>query len=243
MHDNPAQDWHWLTENYRSMLDGELEELGASFGDLTETAQQVLRTELRNRGLPQPGAKAAAPIWAPSSAASGWARSVDPDAGVSQSNEVDQDEDNSPREYTWKTQLCAYETTEQANQIREMLRRAGIDSWVEKPGTRWSVSSPRVVVAADQLEQAIEIARQPIPQDIVEQSTKEAPEYVAPNCPGCGAEDPVLETAEPTNSWLCEACGRQWTEPAIDADGEAEKATNQAAKNGKSRPATGQLLP
>jgi hypothetical protein len=226
MHDNPAQDWQRLTENYRTMLDGELEELAISFGDLTETAQQVLRTELRNRGLPEPGAKAAAPIWPQASTTRRWASAVDPDAGVRQSQEVDRDEDKSPREYTWKTQLCACETTEQANQIREMLRRAGIDSWVEKPGSRWSVVSPRVVVAADQLEQAIEIARQPVPRDIIEQSTEEVPEYVAPNCPRCGAEDPVLESAEPTNSWLCEACGRQWTEPPIDADGEGEKATN-----------------
>ena len=207
------------------MLDGELEELAASLGDLTETAQQVLRTELRNRGLPEPGAKAAAPIWAPSSATSDWASTVDPDARVKQSNEVDRDEDRSPREFTWKTLLCECDTTEQAEQIREMLRRAGIDSWVEKPGSPWSVSSPRVVVAADQLEQAIEIASQPIPRDIIDQSTEEVPEYVAPKCPRCGAEDPVLEDAEPTNSWLCEACGREWTEPAIDADGEAEKAT------------------
>jgi hypothetical protein len=225
MHDSPAQDWQWLRENYRSMLDGELEELAASFGDLTEMAQQVLRTELRNRGLPEPGAEAVVPKRPKSSAASGWASTVGPDAEVSQSNEVDRDGDRSPHEYTWKTQLCVCETTEQANQIREMLRRAGIDSWVEEPGARWSVVSPRVVVAADQLEQAIEIARQPIPRDILEQSTEEVPEYVAPNCPRCGADDAVLESAEPTNSWLCEACGRQWTEPAIDADGEAEKAT------------------
>jgi ribosomal protein L37AE/L43A len=224
MHDNPAQDWQWLTENYRSMLDGELEELAACLGDLTETAQQVLRSELSNRGLAQPGAKPVASERPESPAAGRWASSVDPDAGVSQAKEVDQDEDSPPREYTWKTQLCACETTEQANQIREMLRRADIDSWVEKPGTRWSVFSPRVVVAADQLEQAIEIARQPIPRDIVEQSTVEVPEYVAPKCPSCGAEDPVLESAEPTNSWLCEACGKQWVEPAVDADGEAGKA-------------------
>jgi hypothetical protein len=224
MHDNPAQDWQWLTENYRTMLDGELEELADDFGNLTETAQQVLRSELRNRGLPEPGAAGVTPTRPDASAGLRWASSVDPDAGVSQSKEVDRDEDSSPREYTWKTQLCECETTEQANQIREMLRRAGIDSWVERPGTRWSVFSPRIVVAADQLQQAIEIARQPIPRDIVEQSTAEVPEFIAPRCPKCGVEDPVLESAEPTNSWLCEACGKQWTEPAIDADGEPEKA-------------------
>jgi len=76
-----------------------------------------------------------------------------------------------------------------------------------------------VVVAADQLEQAIEIANQPIPKEIVEESKAEVPEYVPPSCPKCGAEDPVLESAEPTNAWLCEACGAQWSDPEADADG------------------------
>src|ERR1700691_5664151 len=139
MQDNPAQDWQWLTENYRTMLDGELEELAGDFGSLTETARQVLRSELSNRGLAQPGAKPVGSERPESPAAVRWASSVDPDAGVSLSKGVDRDEDGSPRKFTWKTQLCVCETTEQANQIREMLRRAGIDSWVEKPGTRWSV--------------------------------------------------------------------------------------------------------
>jgi hypothetical protein len=226
MHDNPAQDWQRLTENYRTMLDGELEELAADFGNLTETAQQVLRSELRNRGLPEPGAAGATPTRPDPPAPSRWASSVDPDAGVSQSKEVDRDEDISPREYTWKTQLCECETTEQANRIREMLRRAGIDSWVEQPGSRYSfgIGSPRVVVAADQLQQALAIAAKPIPQEIVDSYREDVPEFVAPKCPSCGAEDPVLESAEPSNSWLCEACGKQWTEPVIDADGEPEKA-------------------
>jgi ribosomal protein L37AE/L43A len=220
---NPAEDWHRLTEHYRTMLDGELEELGESPDDLTETAQQVLRSEMRNRGLDEPGAARQAAGRTAKDAPDRWVSAVDSDAGLSQPNEFEQGEDSSPRHYTWKTLLCEPETTDQAYQIREMLRRAGIDSWIEKPGSRWSVFTPRVVVAADQLEQAIEIARQPIPQDIVEQSTVEMPEYVPPKCPKCGTEDPVLESAEPTNSWLCEVCGKQWTEPA--ADGQEGSAT------------------
>jgi hypothetical protein len=216
---NPAEDWHSLTDHYRAMLDGELEQLAGSIDDLTETAREVLRNEMRNRGLGEPGANAVAhersESTAPEFPAHGrWAGTVDTDAG--RSNNFEQNEDSWSRNYTWKTQLCECETSDQANQIREMLRRAGIDSWVEKPGSRWSVSTPRVVVAADQLEQAIEIARQPIPQDIVEQSKEEVPEYEPPKCPRCGTEDPVLESAEPANSWLCEACGTQWTEPATD---------------------------
>jgi ribosomal protein S27E len=98
--------------------------------------------------------------------------------------------------------------------LREALRRAGIDSWLEAPG-RYVVEAlgPRLLVAADQLEEAIEIARQPIPREIVEWFNTDVPEFIPPKCPQCGTEDPVLESAEPTNSWLCEACGKQWSDP------------------------------
>ncbi|MGO9338979.1 MAG: hypothetical protein ACLPY1_15915 [Terracidiphilus sp.] len=239
---NPAEDWHSLTEHYRAMLDGELEELAESIGDLTETAQQVLRNEMRNRGLGDPESTRSAPAlqsapkeppqapltlrnapWAgdPVDIAFGafGARAPELVRGTRDTG----DEADAPRDYTWKTQLCECETTDEANQIREMLRRAGIDSWVEKPGSRWAVFRPRVVVAADQLEQAIEIARHPFPPDIIEQSKVEMPEFEAPKCPKCGTEDPVLESAEPTNSWLCEACGKQWTEPISDGEEESAK--------------------
>jgi len=226
---NPAEDWHSLTENYRTMLDGEIEELADSIDDLTPTAQQVLRNEMRNRGLGEPGAK---PLSKGSKAPAGapWASSVDADAGDSQLNESEQDDDSAPHDYTWKTPLCGCEHQEQAWQIFEVLRRAGIESWIERPGAKatvaWDermVGNLQVLVAADQLDDAREIAARPIPQDVVDESRQEVPEYVPPKCPKCGAEDPVLESAEPTNSWLCEACGKQWTEPAMDTDGEPSK--------------------
>jgi hypothetical protein len=229
MPENPAADWQGLSEHYRSMYDEELENLAAEFDDLTETAKQVLRNELSSRGLPPPGTKPAAPKSRPavqpgtgSSEPLRWSGGFDALGGMIQSPGPSRsfdanDEGSSSSEFTWKTLLCECDTTEQAQQIREMLKRAGIESWIEQPGTRWSVSSPRVVVAADQLEDAIELARRPIPQEIVDEIKTEMPEYEPPQCPDCGADDPVLESAEPTNSWLCEACGAQWQEPEIAA--------------------------
>jgi hypothetical protein len=219
---NPAEDWHSLRENYAAMLDGELEQLAENIGDLTETAQQVLHNEMRDRGLGEPGAKqpsrgSEAPVGAR------WVSSVDPDARLADADKGDAED--GPSEFTWKTHLCECESEEQALQLRETLKRAGIDSWAEAPyPNSIELLGPRVVVAADQLEQAIEIARQPIPQDIIEQSRVEVPEYEPPKCPKCGAEDPVLENADPTNSWLCEACGSEWTEPI--SDGEEESSQN-----------------
>jgi hypothetical protein len=218
---NPTEEWQRLAEHYRDMLDGELEQLAESFGDLTETAQEVLRTEMLSRGLGEPGAKKPPAGRLPRASAPRFASSVDPDAGVglADRSEGDQEED-SPADFTWKTLLCECNTSEEAYQLRQVLQRAGIDSWVEGANSR-SGGYPTVVVAADQLEQAIEIANQPIPQEILEESRMEVPEYIPPKCPACGAEDPVLESAEPTNSWLCEACGEQWTEPMPDADAKA----------------------
>ncbi|HXR38919.1 MAG TPA: hypothetical protein VN776_07495 [Terracidiphilus sp.] len=233
MHDNPAEDWQRLTEVYRQMGDEELEEVAADFADLTPTAQEALRSEMKSRGLrdpsadprTEPRAKPAAPEPAEPSR---WASSVAPDDGDSSPEGEDgaegNEEDGRPREYTWKTPLCECEDRDHAWQVSEALRRAGIESWIERPGRGWVIGGPRVVVAADQLEQAREVAERPIPQDIVDLSKMEVPEFVPPKCPACGAGDPVLESAEPSNAWLCEACGKQWTEPAAEEDGEPNEA-------------------
>jgi transposase-like protein len=44
------------------------------------------------------------------------------------------------------------------------------------------------------------------------------PEFEPPVCPDCGAEDPLLEDVNPRNAWLCERCGKQWTDPEEDPD-------------------------
>jgi hypothetical protein len=235
MQGNPIADWQNLTEHYRTLCDEELLELAADLVDLTETAKEVLRNEMKNRGLREPQVKADPQIKAEPQT-SGEARkqpdapprfagSVEPDHGDLQANDADGNYDeDAPREYTWKTPLCECETTDQARQLHEVLKRAGIDSWVERPGTRWASSVPRVVVAADQLEEAVEIAGRPIPQDILDQSREDLPEFEPPKCPKCGAEDPVLEAVDPVNTWQCEACGKQWTEPAEDVEGETDQA-------------------
>ena len=237
MHDNPAEDWQGLTEAYRQMGDEELEQVAEDFGDLTPTAQEVLRGEMKSRGLGDPlaprtfsQASFAATEQAgedpPDEGPLRWASTVDPDGGDSQADESKggDEEDDGPREYTWKTLLCACEDRDHAWQVTEALRRAGIESWIEQPGRGWVIGGPHVVVAADQLDQAREVAARPIPRDIVEMSKAEVPEFVPPRCPACGAEDPVLESAEPTNQWLCEACGKQWSEPVAEGDGETETA-------------------
>lgn len=211
MWNDPATEWRRLTEHYRSLSSEELRELGADSSDLTEVAQQVLRDEMKLRGLSEP---MSTPRVTPKES------EIDEEPGryfdfasTRAASEVDGDPDsNEPVEYTWKTPLCDCETPEQARQLAEALLRAGIASWVTGRGRRY----PQIMVAADQLEQARIIANQPIPQDIIQEvkADMEAPPefFEAPHCPNCGAEDPLLESVDPANQWRCEACGRQWTE-------------------------------
>ena len=176
MQANPFEEWQRLSELYREKSEEELLELADDFADLTETAQQILRDEMRKRGIGDPGAPDAAqnhadiPGTEPNPPATvDWEQQnhgYDPFFG--------QEDTDQPHEYTWKTPLCECEDREEAWQLAEVLRRAGIESWIAQPGTRYSFGAinPRLLVAADQLEQAREIAEQPIPQEIVEQSRK-----------------------------------------------------------------------
>ncbi len=230
MQANPLEEWQRLSELYRGKSEEELRELADDFADLTETAQQVLRDEMRKRGIGDPGAPnvpqnhADSPHAEPNPLATLLCEpqnhGYDPFFG--------QEETDQPHEYTWKTPLCECEDGDEAWQLAEVLRRAGIESWVEQPGTRYSfgVINPRLLVAADQLEQARTIAAQPIPQEIVEQSKTGQPEYEPPACPQCGAKDPVLEAVEPANSWRCEACGKQWTDLTADPNQPSEAASS-----------------
>jgi hypothetical protein len=202
------------------MNDGELEELDADKTDLTEIAQQVLRDELRKRGLDDAHKLSMAQNQAGSFGASKWGTGGNTAADEGTTGVGDQ-----MVEYTWKTPLCECDDDEEAWQIWEVLRRAGIESWIEGPGFRdgRDLFNPRIVVAADQLEKAQEIVSKPIPKEIVEQSKTPILEYVPPVCPSCGAADPILESANPLNSWRCESCGKRWTEQVEEQESPAQQ--------------------
>lgn len=219
---DPIAEWRRLTGLYNQMSEIELYELDARREDLTELARQVLRDEIGKRKLPEPtvmaeGKKPFIQIAPPDAA--NW-----PFAAGDGDSESILEEDSLPREYTWKTLLCECDEREEAWQIYEVLRRAGIDAWLEGPRSSRSldVTALRVLVAADQLDRAIEIAKQPIPREIVELSRMEIPEFELPRCPACATEEPVLESVEPANTWRCERCGKQWqdaveSQPSFEA--------------------------
>jgi hypothetical protein len=220
MQSDQMEEWRRLSTLYSEMSDLEIRDLAAQSNDLTETAQQILRDEMKKRGITD---------------SRQTVRSSDGDSvGVqwdgTEDSDLDPDSDVSEagaREYTWKTGLCRCDSIDEAAQRGEMLRRAGIESWVQRPGSRFvvpwleiGVGDLQINVAADQLDQARAVIAQPIPQDIINQIKEEesAPAYEIPSCPRCKAEDPTLESVEPTNNWLCESCGYTWSDPVPGAE-------------------------
>lgn len=225
MPDDSVRYWQDLTDNYRRMSDGEL--LALRPEDLTEIAQQVLRDEMRLRKLDKiiPPVAPATPTRLPIKGhrhivGGAFADSRIPTESDDSDGEFDEESDGPAYEYTWKTLLCDCDSNDRAWQLREALKRQGIESWVRAVDpSSTDIVGPQVYVAADELDHAQTIAAQPIPQDIIDDWNTHIPEFELPTCPRCGSrEEVVLETTEPTNAWLCESCGAQWTDlhPAAD---------------------------
>ncbi len=210
---DPMETWRRLTTHYAGMSEGELLNLAADYHHLTDMARQVLRDEMRKRGLSDPRSYAADQ---PGAAGVDWNSGSGPLAANGAAHH------HRTGGFVWKNMLCACSNREEAWQITEVLRRVGIESWIDGapsyytplPEMDMSGRRLRVLVASDQLDAALAILAQPIPQDIVEQSRAEQVEYQPPVCPACGAPDPLLEGVAPANSWKCDICGRQWSEAA-----------------------------
>jgi hypothetical protein len=203
------------------MGDVEIRELAAQIGDLTETAQQVLRDEMKKRGIGEHRPSQSSGSNAGVYSGVHWDDREDSYRSLNAETDV-----GATSSFTWKTGLCRCDSIDEAAQRGEMLRRAGIESWVQRPGARFvvpwiselGVGDIQLNVAADQLDEARAVISQPVPQDIIAllEEQDATPPYEIPRCPRCKAEDPTLESAEPSNNWLCETCGYTWSDPMLD---------------------------
>jgi hypothetical protein len=219
---DPVEEWRRLSTLYNEMGEIEIQELANQISDLTPVAQDVIRDEIKRRGI------AAGPNGAPSDHPSDLEAPAVP-LSQGQNTRAGSDFDSSAEEalldYTWKVGLCRCESLDEAAARSEMLRRAGIDSWIQRSGSRFvvpwlefGVGEIQINVGADQIDQARTILDQPIPQEIIDQLNEEAtaPEYELPTCPKCGAPDPILESVEPSNNWVCESCEHTWSDPITE---------------------------
>jgi Zn ribbon nucleic-acid-binding protein len=223
MQDDPVRYWQDLSENYRQMSDGELLELAEKPEDLTEVARQVLRDEIRRRGLDEKPADTQ--MIAASNAGTPARIHWEPASYRNAFSSIEEEKDDA-HEYTWKVVLTECASPEEAWQVAETLRRSGIESWIRRynPFSQYEGNVPAVLVAADELERARVIAAMPIPQDIIDESQIKLPEFALPVCPDCGSTDgALLESADPVNVWSCEACGAEWSDEDESASDEDEE--------------------
>ncbi|MDR3792775.1 MAG: hypothetical protein P4L03_05270 [Terracidiphilus sp.] len=224
MQTDPSSELQRLADHYHAMYDGELLALAEDADGLTDVARQALASEMQSRDLQLPGSEerpsggqrtSTAPVHDAAFDAGAFAgmEAVPLSSGASSSFAQIAGEDQSGTsaevDFTWKTVLCECETVDQARLLQLALGKAGIESWLEARR-----EYPRVLVAADELDAAREVANRPIPQEIVDELTQGVPEFELGSCPACHAPDPILEDVEPTNQWLCEACGHRWSDPA-----------------------------
>ena len=213
MTDDLNEEWRRLSEHYAQMYDGELVRLASQYAGLTDVAKQVLSDEMLKRGLGDPTKPAEVQR---DSGRLRFERGVELDGR--EEHPDDAEDGTAAHEYTWKTEVCECENAEQADQIGEVLRRAGIECWINDSSQQFHVKKGldlgniRITVAADQLDEARKILAQPIPQDIINELRTEVPPYVLPKCPACGDRDPILLEDEQANRWSCEVCGKEWAE-------------------------------
>lgn len=215
------EEWRRLTELYGEMGEVEIRELADQINDLTPDAQQVLRDELKKRGISPTSPFSTAFPASPKYVRDGRTIIDSVPASAELPERDDQDANDSAVDYTWKTPLCACKDLREASAIARVLKGAGLESWIDAPKPYYSdPTGPRVMVAADQLEQGREVLSKPIPQEILDDLDAEAssPTYVLPVCPKCGAADPTLESVESSNNWLCESCGNSWSDQVDDAE-------------------------
>jgi hypothetical protein len=189
-----AAQYQELVTLYGTYSDQELLQLGRSMGDLTEMAQDALKSEIARRGLKitAAGESAKAPVL------------------------TDEDLKDMRAYATSAPDECIFdfedERTVQAAYYA--LRRGGIDAIVISAD---AVRGPRVVVTPKDAERAAEILSQPSTDELKADTEDVTAEFSLPRCPACGGEETLLESVDPVNEWRCDDCGHMWQEESVSS--------------------------
>jgi hypothetical protein len=191
-----AAQYQELVTLYGSYSNEELVELGRGIGDLTETAQEALKGELKRRGLNVPS------------------------AGEPAEARVLTDEDlQDMRTYAELAPAeCVFdfENERAASAAYFALTGAGIEAIVVSPtGAKSENRGPRVVVTPKDAERAATLLSQPSPEELKAATEEASAEFALPHCPACGGDETLLESVEPVNEWRCDDCGHTWLEETV----------------------------
>jgi len=191
-----AAQYQELAKLYGTYGDEELLVLARGMADLTETAQEVLKSEIARRGL---------------------TASVGETARPEEPSRLSEDELTNLRAYAaLAPPECVFEFKEEhgASAAYRALEEEGIDSVLlagDGPGE--GQRGPRVVVAPGDAQRAEALLSHPLAARFRSETAEETPaEFDLPVCPACGGGETLLETVDPVNHWSCEGCGHSWVE-------------------------------
>jgi hypothetical protein len=194
-----AAQYQDLVTLYGSYGDGELVELGRGMADLTETAQEALKSELARRRL-----------------------KVEAAAGAVETPVLSDDDLSDMRAYAATAPaecIFDFEDERAVQAAYYALGREGIEAIVVSgDGARSDKRGPRVVVTPKDAERAAAILSRPSTD--LKTETEETPEeFDLPRCPACGGEETLLESVDPVNQWRCDDCGHTWLEESVSSTG------------------------
>jgi len=203
-----------LRDHYRELSDGELLDLARQPSELTEIAEQALKSEISRRGLKVESAELAArqrPQPPPE---------LDP-------NDPNYDED---------TRLVTIRTVwsrEDAFRMQDLLDTAGIPFYMgaEKATSADAVTSNFAEGVDVQIMQiGIPWARLALkdyaPVEDRADENEEVPDEASVRCPKCHSEEIILQETEPVKEgttpqlfkWKCDNCGHHWEDDGVEPD-------------------------
>ena len=206
---DPATEWRRLSELYGRMSDGELLALALTKSELTDVAQEALRSEIAQRRLKPEAEEIAAPPSPP--------REVDP--------VYDEDRKLVELRTVW--------SVVDALQLQRLLDQAGIPFFM---GTEKATGVDAVTsdftkgVSVQIMNVGLPWARQALasyePVNEPEAEHVEEPDEIAVRCPKCHSPEIVFDTLigeEPDTErdspqqfeWTCDSCGHRWKDDGI----------------------------
>jgi hypothetical protein len=191
-----ATQFQELVMLYGTYGDEELLTLGRTMSDLTEMAQEALKTETARRRL------TVAAVGEPA-----------------KDRILSDDELSDRRSYAaLAPPECVFEFEDGhgASAAYLALGEAGIESVVlSEEGS--DMRGPRVVVAPQDAERAEALLAQPLAERFKTEADEVPAEFDVPVCPVCDGLETLLESVEPVNEWRCDDCGHVWLEDAASS--------------------------
>lgn len=220
---DPEQERQRLAEFYAGQLDGELEKVATQAYDLTDLAREVLRAELKKRGLTTDSMEESAMV-------AKIAVEPQPDAPSvprpPEGNEPGFEGKFDPRKMVV---IRKFRDLPEALLAKGSLDSAGIncallDENVVRLDWFWSnlMGGVKLLVDPEDAVAADAILKQPIPEQF---DVSGVGEYEQPHCPKCGSLDINFRESDPAayvamyviapiplrrRAWRCHACHAEW---------------------------------